>query len=364
MKSILAVIGARPNIIKMAPVIRSLKTAGARLKIVHTGQHYGKALSSDIFQNLQLPKPDINFKIGSGSHAHQISECMKKFESFCLKEKPGLVIVSGDVNSTLACSLVASRLEIPLIHIESGLRSFDPSMPEETNRILTDHLSNLLFVTEASGIKNLKKEGISTKKIHFVGNTMIDSLKETLKKSLALKPWKKFNLTPNNYIVVTLHRPSNVDNIKNFKLIISALNTVQKKYDIIFPVHPRTQKNLVKIKKSKIIFSPPLDYLHFLGLIAKASLIVTDSGGIQEETLALKIPCLTIRENTERPITITCNSNTLVKLNKNKIISQIKKKLNVKKRTIAAAPKWDGRAHQRITRIIKLKFQDLFKKIR
>jgi UDP-N-acetylglucosamine 2-epimerase (non-hydrolysing) len=327
---ILNVVGARPNFMKMAPLLHELsKCPGFISYLVHTGQHYDDAMSKVFFHDLQIPKPDFNLYVGSGSHAVQTAEIMKRFEDSCIHLRPDLVIVAGDVNSTLACSLTAAKLQIPVAHIEAGLRSFDRSMPEEINRILTDAVSDFLFTTEESGNGNLRREGIAEGKIHFVGNTMIDSLvrySEALcrlefKESLA-------SLDGMPYFIATIHRPANVDDPKQLRRVLAILKSASQLAPLIFVTHPRTLDRLrqvkmnsglvyisdcaAKIQRGSCYVLPPMGYLEFLRLMSKSTAVLTDSGGVQEETTFLRIPCLTLRNNTERPVTIELGTNQIV----------------------------------------------------
>ena len=353
---IVFIAGARPNFIKIAPLIREArKYQNIKSILIHTGQHYDWEMSRVFFEELNISEPEYNLNIGSGPHGWQTAKIIEKLEPILLKEKPDLVVVVGDVNSTLAGALVAAKLSIPAAHIEAGLRSFNKEMPEEINRLLTDHISKYLFATEPQAVKNLIEEGISKKSIFYVGNVMIDSLLRLKIKSKNLKFYEKFNIKPKEYAVLTLHRPENVDNKKTFKEILEAIGKIQNKIKIIWPIHPRTRKQLEKfdfyrkIKKMNNLFLvKPLGYLEMLSLNIWAKFILTDSGGIQEETTATKIPCLTLRKNTERPITVVNGTNIVVGTNKEKIIAEAFKILNgnVKKGRI---PKyWDGKASQRI----------------
>lgn len=374
MKKILSVVGARPNFMKMAPIHKELLKHKSKIthKIVHTGQHYDKKMSHIFFKELELPKPHIYLGVGSESHSVQTARIMIEFEKVVLKEKPNLVIVYGDVNSTVAAGLVCSKIltkksngkirPVPLAHIESGLRSFDRSMPEEINRILTDDIAEFLFVTEKSGIDNLLNSGIDKKKIFFVGNTMIDSLKFYLKKAKKSNIHKELCIPKKNYVLVTLHRPSNVDNKKNLKKIIDIfkdINRINPSLDIIFPIHPRTTKmlNRYKLKAqmefvNNLIITEPFGYIDFLKLMADSKIVLTDSGGIQEETTFLKVPCLTLRENTERPVTVKEGTNIVCGLNKNLINNNIKK-INALKFKKGNVPKlWDGKAANRIVKVL------------
>lgn len=358
---IIVIAGARPNFMKIAPFVQELnKHSDITNMIVHTGQHYDSAMSGTFFDELQIPKPKYNLGVGSGSHAKQTAEIMMKFEKICITEKPNLVVVVGDVNSTIACALVAKKLKIKVAHIESGLRSFDREMPEEINRVLTDNISDYLFVTEESGITNLKKEGFPSDKIFYVGNIMIDTLINNLKNIDKEKTYKNFNLKPNDYAVVTLHRPKNVDTKEKLQKCFSILNKIQKKIKIIWPIHPRTDKN-IKIfnldkeanKLKNVYFVHPLSYFEFMSYVKNCKFVLTDSGGIQEETTYLKVPCITMRESTERPSTVDVGSNTITNLDEEYILRVFKRIQNntYKKSTI---PKyWDGKTAMRIVKIIK-----------
>ncbi|OGW36767.1 MAG: UDP-N-acetylglucosamine 2-epimerase [Nitrospirae bacterium RBG_13_39_12] len=386
---ILLIAGARPNFMKIAPLVHELKarskTQGAwrkklglksrelEYKIVHTGQHYDYEMSKVFFEELDIPEPDFFLGAGSGTHAVQTAKIMTVFERVCLQEKPDVVVVVGDVNSTLACSVTAKKLNIKVAHVEAGLRSFDMTMPEEINRIVTDSVSDYLFVSEKSGIDNLKREGKNRKQIFFAGNIMIDTLYYGLKKienkKLRKSEIEKKILSPelhapgtmrhaDSYAVVTLHRPSNVDDKDKLEDILLALKKISEDMDIYFPVHPRTEKNINDFKLnyllegSSIKVTPPLSYLEFLSLWRDAALVLTDSGGIQEETTVLGIPCFTIRENTERPVTIKKGTNVLVGTNGKGILKAYKrfKKGRIKKGRV---PKyWDGKTAQRIVKIL------------
>ncbi len=351
---ICSVVGARPNFIKMAPVIHDLHRRGIAQLFVHTGQHYDRKMSAIFFDELNMPRPDIYLDVGSGTHAIQTARVMEKFEKVCLNHSPSLVVVAGDVNSTLACALTAAKLHIPVAHIESGLRSHDRQMPEEINRVLTDHISDLLFVTERSGKVNLGKEGISKEKIHFVGNTMIDTLHTHLDKALDNHPWTRFDLDPRSYVMVTLHRPANVDELDVLVEIMEALETIGKEQPVIFPAHPRTQQQIEKarIQLKHIQLLEPLGYLTFLGLMARAKCVLTDSGGIQEETTALTVPCITIRENTERPITLEKGTNQLAGMDKENILAAFNKA--IKTDYIGVMPElWDGHAAIRVGEVLE-----------
>jgi UDP-N-acetylglucosamine 2-epimerase (non-hydrolysing) len=359
MKKIISVVGARPNFMKVAPLYRAFKTYKEDIThlICHTGQHYDEKMSRIFFEELELPKPDFYLGIGSGTHAEQIAGVMMAFEKILLVEKPDLVIVVGDVNSTIACSLVSSRLGVPVAHVEAGLRSFDRTMPEEVNRILTDAIADYLFVTEESGILNLGHEGVSKDKIFFVGNVMIDSLVYYLPKINSSSILEELHVDNQGYILVTLHRPANVDTAGGLQQLVDMLNRIAKKKKIIFPVHPRTKNNLEKFGlltkvSPDVLLIEPLGYLEFVGLIKNAFLIVTDSGGIQEESTYLQVPCITVRNNTERPVTTTVGTNRLIGTDTAKVASAVEEVLegdNVKGGTPEL---WDGHAAERICKII------------
>lgn len=355
MIKICTVVGARPNFMKMAPVILELNRRGLRQFCVHTGQHYDAQMSTVFFDELGMPKPDAFLGVGSCSHAEQTARIMVSFEKLCLEQHPTLVVVAGDVNSTLACALVAAKLHIPVAHVESGLRSFDRSMPEEINRIVTDHLSSILFTTEPSGNGNLLKEGISSSQIHFVGNTMIDSLMAHLEKALAGKSWERFNLEPGSYGLITLHRPANVDDLPTLTEIGLALQKISTELPLLFPVHPRTRDRLKQAfpEGGSIKIVEPLGYLDFLALMAKARLVLTDSGGIQEETTILGIPCVTIRPNTERPITIESGTNRLAGVTKDGIVAAARDAFLQKSSHSVSPALWDGKAAGRIVDVIE-----------
>lgn len=352
--------GARPNFMKIAPLMREIKKY-KRFKpvIVHTGQHYDYEMSKVFFEDLNIGKPHYCLNVGSATHAYQTAEMMKKFEKVCIREKPELVVVVGDVNSTLACSVVSKKMHIKVAHIEAGLRSKDLDMPEEINRIITDSISDFLFVTEKSAINNLKREGKNAAKIYFVGNTMIDSLVFGLKKlnKINLKKLKVYLLKNElgNYSVVTLHRPSNVDNKPGLLRLIKILNKISDDTPLVFPIHPRAEKN-IKILKSKlsknIHIIKPLGYLEFLFLCKDAKFVLTDSGGIQEEATFLKIPCFTLRENTERPVTMEMGTNILIGQNIDKTPSVIFKFFKAEHKRGKIPPLWDGKTAERIIKIL------------
>lgn len=360
---------------KMAPVHKELLKHKSKVThiIVHTGQHYDRKMSDVFFKELELPKPDIYLGVGSKSHAVQKADIMVAFEKVVIREKPDLVLVYGDVNSTTAASLVSAKIlnsrgvPIPIAHVESGLRSFDRTMPEEINRIVTDVLSEILFVTEPSGMRNLLNEGTEREKIFFVGNTMIDSLKFYLKKINSSKILNELCLSEKNYTLVTLHRPSNVDSKNNLKKIFGifkAINKINPELDIVFPVHPRTVKMIDSFKLrnqfesvKNLIITEPLGYIDFLKLLSNAKFVLTDSGGIQEETTFLNIPCLTMRENTERPVTSELGTNLICGLDSDRILERIKKIEGGKLRKGKVPKLWDGKAADRIVKILLKKLK-------
>lgn len=358
MLKVLLIAGARPNFMKIAPIYAEMKRRPAEFlpMIVHTGQHYDAAMSDAFFNDLGMPKPDIYLGVGSGSHAVQTAKIMTEFEPVVLEHKPDWVLVVGDVNSTIACALVSAKLGIKIAHVEAGLRSRDRAMPEEINRILTDSISDLLLTTSQDADVNLDQEGIPAERIRFVGNVMIDSLLEHLKIAESSPVRANLGIEAREYGVVTLHRPSNVDEKDVFEGILDALVTVAEKLPIIFPVHPRTRGKIAefgfddKIAGSNIRLIDPLGYLDFMRLYSGAKLVLTDSGGLQEETTVLGIPCLTLRHNTERPVTIELGTNVLVGTDPEKIKQAAADVLNGgKKREDAKIPPlWDGRAAGRI----------------
>jgi UDP-N-acetylglucosamine 2-epimerase (non-hydrolysing) len=363
----LIVSGARPNFMKVAPLIWELEKrrlgscpSPIQYLLVHTGQHYDQEMMNVFFKDFKLPEPDINLNVGSGTHAVQTGTIMIRFEKICVKERPDLVVVVGDVNSTLACTLVAAKLGIKTAHVEAGLRSFDMSMPEEINRILTDRISDYLFTSCPEGNENLEREGIAKEKIFFVGNIMIDSLKYSQKNAERLKIYRKFGLEKNKYAVLTLHRPSNVDEKESLENILSALQIVSSKIPILFPVHPRTQKYLQKFGFGRFYENNPsfklinpLGYLDFLSLMMSAKFVLTDSGGIQEETTVLSIPCLTLRDNTERPITVKKGTNKVIGSRRDRIVAECQKILDGKGKTAKSLPDlWDGKTASRIIDIL------------
>ena len=400
---IILVAGARPNFMKIAPLVRAMKRRNSKFKIilVHTGQHYDDRMSKIFFKDLGIPEPDVYLGVGSGTHSHQTGKIMMKFEKVLLKEKPDLVMVVGDVNSTLAAALSAVKLHIPLAHVEAGLRSYDRRMPEEINRVVVDVLSDYLFTPSPDANENLKKEGIPEEKIFLVGDVMVDTLLQFKVKSLKLRVLTRLNLRKKEYALLTLHRPSNVDNQENFLKVLRALKEISRRIPIVFPAHPRTRKNIKKFKlmgrgftqiradknilshsemkpknprdpslraqgdinpvnlrssaSKNIYLLEPLGYLEFLKLMMESKFVMTDSGGIQEETTVLNIPCLTLRDTTERPITIKEGTNILVGNDTKKIIKEAKKILDGqgKKAGKSVSRLWDGKAADRIVSVIK-----------
>lgn len=369
---IISVVGARPNFMKMAPIHKAFSQLMTRNSeqnssqniqhlICHTGQHYDDTMSKIFFDDLGLPEPDYYLGVGSGSHAEQTAKIMIEFEKVIIEERPELVIVYGDVNSTAACSMVASKLGVKIAHVESGLRSFDRTMPEEINRVITDHLSDFLFVTEKSGVENLRNEGISKDKIFFVGNTMIDSLIHYTPKVEKSEILKSLNLNCNTeiepYCVITLHRPSNVDLRDKMIQLIDLLNDFADEVKIVFPIHPRTRKNLcdwgLENKFSQnILLIEPIGYIDFLTLIKNAVLVLTDSGGIQEETTYLGVQCITIRDNTERPITVEVGTNHLIGTDLEAVKKVVRELLKGNIKSGIIPDKWDGKAAERISKIL------------
>jgi UDP-N-acetylglucosamine 2-epimerase (non-hydrolysing) len=367
---ILSVVGARPNFVKIAPLMWEMRKFPEIIStLVHTGQHYDVRMSGQFFQELRIPPPDISLEVGSGSHAHQTAEVMKRIEPVLEEEHPNLVLVVGDVNSTLAAALTAVKLQIPVAHVEAGLRSFDRKMPEEINRLATDAISDYLFVTEESGRRNLLNEGVPPEKIHFVGNVMIDSLEESRNLWRNSSIHRQLGLEKGTYGVITLHRPSNVDGGEKLNDVLRALAEIANELPLIFPVHPRTRRQLETESRAISFLSPslekaetsqrgilciePLGYLDFLALTASARLIFTDSGGVQEEATVLGVPCLTLRDNTERPVTVTHGTNKIVGSSPEKILEAARQVLANLQQAPTRPPLWDGKASQRIVAILR-----------
>lgn len=364
MKKIISVVGARPNFMKVAPIDKAFRKYEGKIThlICHTGQHYDEKMSKVFFDDLELPKPHFYLGIGSGSHAEQTARVMMEFEKVLLNEKPDLVIVVGDVNSTIACSLVAAKLHIKTAHVEAGLRSFDRDMPEEINRLLTDAIADYLFVTEKSGMEHLKNEGVSDDKVFFTGNVMIDSLVRYLPKAEQSAILEEYCLNKSNYILVTLHRPSNVDSKEYLEKLIHLLNTVSEKRKLLFPIHPRTKNNMQQfglegLLGKNVILTDPIGYIDFLSITKNAELIITDSGGIQEESTYLGVQCITVRNNTERPVTVDVGTNQLIGTDLEKVEKTALEVLSGKIKNGGIPELWDGRAAERITAIIAEKLQ-------
>jgi len=351
---LVVVAGARPNFIKIAPLMWEIaKRPSMNACLVHTGQHYDERMSKLIFKQLRIPKPDFDLEVGSGSHAVQTAEVMKRFEPVLLEQRPDAVVVVGDVNSTLACAITSVKLGIPVAHVEAGLRSFDRGMPEEINRILTDSISQWLFVSERSGLANLRREGVDDERVHFVGNVMIDTLiacREEFENAVL----PELNISPNEYAVLTLHRPSNVDDPQTFAGLMRAIQQIQDEMPIVFPVHPRTRKALASIPVAlpNLQLTEPLGYLEFMKLVSQARFVLTDSGGIQEETTFLGVPCLTLRSNTERPSTVDEGSNLLLGQNPDAIVAAAKNTMRSQKSKRRIPELWDGMAATRIIDIL------------
>ena len=357
---IINIVGTRPNFMKIAPLMMEYaKHSDIEPLLVHTGQHYDERMSDIFFRDLGIPEPDVNLEVGSASHALQTAEIMKAFEPVVLEHRPDAVLVVGDVNSTIACGLVAVKLGVKLIHVEAGLRSFDRTMPEEINRVLTDSISDLLFCTERAGVDNLLAEGVASEKIHLVGHVMIDTLLSHLERaqqSPILDDLRRQGcIDGDGFAVLTLHRPSNVDDPATFSRILDALEVIQGDLPILFSVHPRTRRNIAAMGLQRRIDSltnlhllDPIGYLDFLKMQASARIVLTDSGGIQEETTVLKVPCLTLRENTERPVTAEIGSNQIVGTDPVKIVEAYRKAVSGKWREPQVPPLWDGKAAHRI----------------
>jgi UDP-N-acetylglucosamine 2-epimerase (non-hydrolysing) len=360
---IVSVVGARPNFMKIAPLMAEIrKFPEIRSLLVHTGQHYDFEMSQVFFQDLEIPKPDIYLAVGSASHAVQTANVMIGFDKVLEDEKPDLVLVVGDVNSTLACALVASKRCIPVAHVEAGLRSFDRTMPEEINRLLTDQISDLLFVTSSDAIDNLLKEGIDRSKIYLVGNVMIDSLCRSREKALKSEARGRLGLVGESFALLTLHRPSNVDDPIRLRQVFAAIQEVSRHLKIVFPVHPRTAERIRSLGEAPstashgIIFTPPMGSIDFLSLLMGATFVMTDSGGLQEETTYLGIPCLTLRENTERPVTVTLGTNTIVGLDPARLIERAEDILAHGHKQTQIPELWDGHASERIVDVLRQKF--------
>ncbi len=356
---IVHVVGARPNYMKIAPVMRAVGRAGfATQRLVHTGQHYDVSMSDVFFTDLGMPVPDVHLGVGSGSHAEQTARVMIGFERICLEDRPDLVVVAGDVNSTLACAIDCAKLRIPCAHVEAGLRSFDLDMPEEVNRILTDRICDVLLTPSADADENLRREGTPERRIFRVGNVMIDTLLEHLPRARATGAPARLGVEPGRYAVLTLHRPSNVDDPVVLAGLLDAIEVVQREVPVVFPAHPRTVKRLAEFglepgRMPGLRVCEPLGYLEFLGLTSQARLVLTDSGGLQEETTALGIPCLTIRENTERPVTVSEGTNTVVGTDPARIVAEARAALEGRGKAGRVPALWDGRASERIAEVFR-----------
>ena len=357
-KPIILVVGARPNFMKIAPIYAELQSRGQELILLHTGQHYDDNMSKVFFDDLGMPKPDIYMGIGSGSHAYQTGTVMIEFEKICQEKDPSMVVVVGDVNSTVACTIVCAKMGIPCAHVEAGLRSFDRDMPEEINRILTDSVADLLLTPSPDGDEHLRAEGIAEERIIRVGNVMIDSLYNNLARAESSSIQDDLGLE-DDYSILTLHRPSNVDDVEIFAGIISALEVIGKEIQIVFPMHPRTEKmakqfslyeRIASIPRIKI--TGPVGYLDFVALMSNSKLVLTDSGGLQEETTALGIPCITLRENTERPITVTEGTNTIVGCDPELIKSTALDALTTGGKSGRIPEMWDGKTAHRIADVL------------
>ncbi len=360
-KKLLCIVGTRPNFVKAAPLMRELNkyTEDFDTRLVHTGQHYDQNLSDWLFNDLGMAPPEISLGVGSGSHTQQTAKIMLGIEDAILAENADLLVVFGDVNSTLAAAVVAAKMDVRLAHVESGLRSFDRSMPEEINRIVTDHLSDLLFVTEESGLQNLRHEGIPDDKVFFTGNIMIDSLLKTLEIAENSLILEKLNLCPGSYALMTLHRPSNVDDRSTLTYVLETVGEVANCVPVVFPCHPRTRQNISRfgldtfMTKKDLIVTEPLGYVDFCRLTQKCKFVLTDSGGIQEETTFLQIPCITMRENTERPVTVDVGTNVMTGNDREKILQTVNLIVGGSPKPGRVPDLWDGHAAERIVDVLR-----------
>ena len=353
MKFIDIIAGARPNFIKIAPIIHSINDEGKfSFRLIHTGQHYDKNMSGNFFEQLDIPKPDINLEVGSGSQATQTAKIMIEYENVLNSSRPELCLVVGDVNSTMACAIVAKKFKIKVAHVEAGIRSFDLGMPEEINRMITDSITDYFFTTSIHANKNLLKSGFNKKNIFFVGNTMIDTLNKQRIKFKKPNFFNELNLKNGQYIVLTMHRPNNVDDINKLKEFLKCIISNTENLDVIFPIHPRTKSVLKDFDSSKLILVPPLPYLEFNYLVENSKCVITDSGGITEETTVMGIPCITLRNNTERPETITVGTNELAGTSSEKIVFLLKKLFSKNWKTGKIPQLWDGYASNRIVKIL------------
>jgi UDP-N-acetylglucosamine 2-epimerase (non-hydrolysing) len=357
---VLCVAGARPNFMKIAPLLREFNSRDTfESFLVHTGQHYDARMSENFFRDLGIPAPDINLGVGSGTHAEQTAHVLIKLEAVLLNERPDLVLVVGDVNSTLAATIAAVKLDIPVAHVEAGLRSGDRTMPEELNRLMTDVVASWLFTTEADGEANLLREGIDPARIHFVGNVMIDTLLANLERAKKLDTLERLGLTEGKFCLLTLHRPSNVDDPARLAELFGALEEIHDRVPIVFPVHPRTATNISEAlggRDLKFQIIEPQDYLDFLRLMADAKIVLTDSGGVQEETTALGTPCFTLRDSTERPITVTHGTNTMVGADREVILREVMATLDGNPKVGNVPDLWDGKASERIANVLERDF--------
>lgn len=359
MKKIMLVCGARPNFMKIAPIVAAIRKSGKTAAyIVHTGQHYDEKMSKSFFELLRIPKPDVDLEVGSGSHAEQTAKIMIGFEKVCLEQQPDLVLVVGDVNSTLACTIVAKKLWIPVAHVEAGLRSFDMRMPEEINRLVTDSISDLFFTTDPDANENLRRAGIENSRIHYAGNVMIDTLVGSLDRADQNQILLEMGLEKGRYAVLTLHRPSNVDDKETLRGILKAVDRLQAKLPVVFPAHPRTVKMMESFgfgewlkSMAGVKLCEPLDYMQMLKLNKDAKFMMTDSGGLQEETTVLGIPCLTLRENTERPVTVSVGTSEVVGTDTEIILEAAERILAGKWKKGGIPEGWDGKASERIVEV-------------
>ena len=359
MYRLICVVGARPNFMKIAPICEALNRLAPEIEVLllHTGQHYDDNMKRQFFEQLGIPEPDVDLGVGSGTHTQQTADIMKGFEPVLMDYKPHAILVVGDVNSTIACALVAVKNNVPVIHVEAGLRSYDREMPEEINRVLTDQISGLLYTTEASAADNLAKEGIGSERVEFVGNVMIDTLKNHVGSAVPVSDTlaNQSKVDPNQaFGLVTLHRPSNVDDKTKLTALVDTLVQISTSLPLVFPVHPRTRSRMKefylqnKLNEAAILLLEPLGYMQMLGLMASAKLVLTDSGGIQEETTALGVPCVTLRENTERPITVEQGTNTLVGTEPESIIKAVDEIIANGGKQGRQPELWDGKAAERI----------------
>jgi UDP-N-acetylglucosamine 2-epimerase (non-hydrolysing) len=354
---LVVVAGARPNFMKIAPLVRELRQRGRfEICLVHTGQHYDPAMSDSFFRDLGIPEPDVNLGVGSGSHAQMTGQVLMEMERVLVEQQPDALVVVGDVNSTLAATLAASKLGVRVAHVEAGLRSFDRAMPEEINRLMTDVVSEWLFTTEPSGEENLRREGVPPEKIHFVGNVMIDTLRSNLARAKQLDTLERLGLQPGGYAALTLHRPSNVDEPERLAALFEVFAEIHRELPVVFPVHPRTRAAIERLlggRGPELRTTDPLGYLDFLRLMSEARFVLTDSGGVQEETTVLGVPCLTLRENTERPVTLTEGTNVLVGSDPATIRAEARKILDGGARSGRIPEGWDGRAAARIVDVLE-----------